>query len=230
VLRRNTREQILLLKEYSSRPRHEHRTLFFYQNGRMCPRRKARVRARCIVTGRLTDLPPLRLVHDRLGPWRLSRASGAPARRTGGGAIMRAIGLASVSLVMITLLVTDADAASNRWCAVYSKRGSENCGYATLDQCRAQVLGLGGWCRPNRSPAPRSGPAALGHPVHRARAEAGIGSQTGGQQSKPRRSAHGAAEGMTRRWVDSGRISQLGFSPHLAADRTVRICSTLKVK
>ncbi len=64
---------------------------------------------------------------------------------------MRAIGLVSVSLVMMTLLVTDADAASNRWCASSPKR-SESCGYATLDQCRAQVLGLGGWCRPNPFP------------------------------------------------------------------------------
>ena len=60
-------------------------------------------------------------------------------------AIMRAIGLVSVSLVMTTLLATDAEAAtSNRRCAVTHKR-SENCGYATLDQCRAYVLGLGGW-------------------------------------------------------------------------------------
>src|SRR5262249_25619463 len=67
---------------------------------------------------------------------------------------MRAIGLVSVGLMMITLPVTDAAAASNRWCAVYNRRGgtSENCGYATLDQCRYQVLGLGGWCRPNPFP------------------------------------------------------------------------------
>ena len=58
---------------------------------------------------------------------------------------MRAIGLVSVGLMMITLPVADAAAASNAWCAVYSRRGgtSENCGYATLNQCRAQVLGLG---------------------------------------------------------------------------------------
>ena len=63
---------------------------------------------------------------------------------------MRAIGLVSVGLMMITLPVTDAAAASNAWCAVYNRRGgtSENCGYATLNQCRAQVLGLGGWCPP----------------------------------------------------------------------------------
>ena len=64
---------------------------------------------------------------------------------------MRAVGLVSVSLVTITLLATDAQAASNRWCAVTPKR-SENCGYATLDQCRAYMLGLGGWCRPNPFP------------------------------------------------------------------------------
>src|SRR5206468_13048712 len=52
-----------------------------------------------------------------------------------GQALMRAIGLVLVSLVMITSLLTDADAASNRWCASSPKR-SENCGYATLDQCR----------------------------------------------------------------------------------------------
>ena len=56
---------------------------------------------------------------------------------------MRAIGFASVSLVMIPLMVSDAHAASNRWCAVTPKR-SENCGYATLDQCRAYMLGLKG--------------------------------------------------------------------------------------
>jgi hypothetical protein len=64
---------------------------------------------------------------------------------------MRTIALVSASLVMITLPVTDADAASNRWCATTPKR-SEICGYATLDQCRAYVLGLGGWCRPNPFP------------------------------------------------------------------------------
>ena len=42
---------------------------------------------------------------------------------------MRASGLVSVSFVMTRLLATDAEAASNRWCAVTPKR-NENC--ATL--------------------------------------------------------------------------------------------------
>jgi hypothetical protein len=47
---------------------------------------------------------------------------------------MRAIGLVSVGLMMLTLPATDAAAASNAWCAVYNRQGgtSENCGYATL--------------------------------------------------------------------------------------------------
>jgi hypothetical protein len=71
---------------------------------------------------------------------------------------MRAIGLVSVSFVMTRLLATDAEAASNRWCAVTPKR-SENCGYATLDQCRAagarglvpteSVCRHGGWNEPH---------------------------------------------------------------------------------
>ena len=54
---------------------------------------------------------------------------------------MRAIGLVSITLAIVALTATDAGAASGRWCASY-RRGSENCGYATLEQCQAQVLGL----------------------------------------------------------------------------------------
>ena len=59
---------------------------------------------------------------------------------------MRAIGLVSVGLMMVTLPVTDAGAASNAWCAVYNRQGgtSENCGYATLNQCRGPGAGARG--------------------------------------------------------------------------------------
>ena len=65
---------------------------------------------------------------------------------------MRAIALVSLGLVIVPLLVTDADAASNRWCAVYSRRGVENCTYATQQQCQVVVLGSDAWCRPNPFP------------------------------------------------------------------------------
>ena len=64
------------------------------------------------------------------------------------------------------LLLTDADAkrrssaqasqaagASRSWCATYGRKGiSDNCSYATQQQCLAQVWGLGGFCRPNPFP------------------------------------------------------------------------------
>jgi Protein of unknown function (DUF3551) len=64
---------------------------------------------------------------------------------------MRALGLVSITLTIMALTATDVSAASGSWCATYPQR-SENCGYATLEQCQAQVLGLGGWCRPNPFP------------------------------------------------------------------------------
>ena len=66
---------------------------------------------------------------------------------------MRATGLVSIALAIMVLSATDAAAAS--WCAFYTGKalgGSENCGFATIDQCLAQVRGLGGWCRPESIP------------------------------------------------------------------------------
>ena len=40
---------------------------------------------------------------------------------------------------------------NTRWCAQYSGRagGATNCGFFTLEQCRATVSGIGGFCAPN---------------------------------------------------------------------------------
>jgi Protein of unknown function (DUF3551) len=46
------------------------------------------------------------------------------------------------------------------WCAVYSGDGGggTNCGFLTIEQCRATVSGIGGFCAPNQFYNPR--PAA----------------------------------------------------------------------
>ena len=75
---------------------------------------------------------------------------------------MRAIGLVLLSIAIMALLLTDADAkrrssaqgsqatgASGSWCAVHPRHGSENCGYTSFDQCWATIGSEGGWCRPN---------------------------------------------------------------------------------
>ena len=98
---------------------------------------------------------------------------------------MRAIGLVLVSIAIMALLLTDADAkrrssaqgsqaagASRSWCAVHPRHGGENCGYTSFDQCWATIGSEGGWCRPNPFSATLSGPATPGQ-VRCARAAAG---------------------------------------------------------
>ena len=80
---------------------------------------------------------------------------------------MRAISLVLLSIAIMALLVTDADAkrrssaqgsqaagASGSWCATYPDQGlNDNCSYSSLNQCYYQtVLGRGGFCRPNPFP------------------------------------------------------------------------------
>jgi hypothetical protein len=62
--------------------------------------------------------------------------------------MMRATGLVLITLA--TLLLTIADAAAD-WCVTYGGKlgGSESCGFATYEACRAQASGIGGFCRPN---------------------------------------------------------------------------------
>ncbi len=49
------------------------------------------------------------------------------------------------------------------WCAVYGgdAGGASNCGFLTIEQCRATVSGIGGSCEPNQFYNP--------HPAARAR-------------------------------------------------------------
>jgi hypothetical protein len=59
-------------------------------------------------------------------------------------AMQAAFALAAV----VTLGGFDATPASAQgaWCAEYSGKGGTNCGFYTLDQCRAAVSGVGGTC------------------------------------------------------------------------------------
>ncbi len=46
---------------------------------------------------------------------------------------------------------TPADAQNGGWCAYYNlgETGSRNCGFASLQQCLADVRGIGGNCSPS---------------------------------------------------------------------------------
>ena len=61
--------------------------------------------------------------------------------------------LATAAAVAVAVLLLWADQAAAQdypYCAMRGGRGaSENCGYATLAQCRATVSGAGGFCQVN---------------------------------------------------------------------------------
>ena len=60
---------------------------------------------------------------------------------------------ALLAVIGIVALGSTAQADPYRWCAVYGDGfrggGSQSCYFMTLAQCRAQISGLGGFCRPN---------------------------------------------------------------------------------
>jgi len=59
--------------------------------------------------------------------------------------------LAIIAASVISLCVIDGPAAADpyKWCAQY-RNGSNNCGFTTIEQCRASVSGIGGSCVPNQ--------------------------------------------------------------------------------
>ena len=64
-----------------------------------------------------------------------------------------------VLLALTVISLTSANADAGAWCASY-RRGVSNCGYSSYEQCRATVLGLGGFCRPNPFPGTAYGTGA----------------------------------------------------------------------
>ena len=60
--------------------------------------------------------------------------------------------MGTAAIASLTALATPARAEIEYpWCAQYSGRGGggRNCGFSTIEQCRATVSGIGGFCEPN---------------------------------------------------------------------------------
>jgi hypothetical protein len=58
---------------------------------------------------------------------------------------------AAVAIAAMAALARPAAAIEYPWCAQYGGEdgGGRNCGFATLEQCRATISGMGGFCEPN---------------------------------------------------------------------------------
>ena len=53
-------------------------------------------------------------------------------------------------LTAASMLIGTASADPYRWCAIESVGGGTNCGFVTIEQCRASVSGVGGFCEPKQ--------------------------------------------------------------------------------
>ena len=65
---------------------------------------------------------------------------------------MMRLKLVLFAAVALAGIARPAAAIEYPWCAQYSggdTGGGRNCGFFTLEQCRATVSGIGGFCEPN---------------------------------------------------------------------------------
>jgi hypothetical protein len=59
--------------------------------------------------------------------------------------------VAALAVAAVGISFDTAKADPYRWCAdlTINRGGASNCYFVTLEQCRATVSGVGGYCRPN---------------------------------------------------------------------------------
>lgn len=68
------------------------------------------------------------------------------------------VAVAAASMLMFAGGAASAD--PYKWCAVDSNGGGTNCGFVTVEQCRATISGMGGFCEPKQVVPPNLSPAA----------------------------------------------------------------------
>jgi|PersoiStandDraft_1058852.scaffolds.fasta_scaffold47428_1 Protein of unknown function (DUF3551) len=77
-----------------------------------------------------------------------------------------AVGLATSCFFAVGVATADP----YKWCALYSGEngGGTNCGFVTIEQCRATISGMGGLCEPNQFyTGPNKGRAKRARKRHR---------------------------------------------------------------
>ena len=80
------------------------------------------------------------------------------------------IAIATLFSLIVAFAVEPAQADPYRWCAQYAGFGGggvESCYYLTLEQCRAAVSGIGGFCKESAwydgRPVATDGPPPMRH-------------------------------------------------------------------
>jgi hypothetical protein len=73
---------------------------------------------------------------------------------------VRRIGALMAAAAIMLFVVSATHADPYKWCAVDSAGGGTNCGFVTIEQCRATISGRGGFCEPKQVIPQNLSPAA----------------------------------------------------------------------
>jgi len=77
--------------------------------------------------------------------------------------------LLSITIAGTSSIATQAGAQNYPWCSNFADGAGTNCGFSTLEQCRAVIMGSGGYCdrnnlyKPTGTPAPTQRKALKNH-------------------------------------------------------------------
>jgi hypothetical protein len=75
------------------------------------------------------------------------------SRKTNGTIVMKTMKAVFFPMSMLVTVLSFATPARAEiyypWCANYCCGGGSNCGFSTIEQCRATISGIGGFCDPN---------------------------------------------------------------------------------
>jgi hypothetical protein len=64
--------------------------------------------------------------------------------------MIKSLTVAAGFAISLSLITSSATADPYPWCAAYGTPGGTNCGFLTIEQCRATLSGNGGFCEPNQ--------------------------------------------------------------------------------
>jgi len=66
--------------------------------------------------------------------------------------IQQGLMVLAAALALAVLAASPSQAVEQKWCAQYGRGGDggRNCGFATFEQCRLTVSGIGGFCEINQ--------------------------------------------------------------------------------
>jgi hypothetical protein len=64
--------------------------------------------------------------------------------------MFKGLAVAAGFAISLSFITSSATADPYKWCAAYGTPGGTNCGFVTIEQCRATISGMGGFCEPNQ--------------------------------------------------------------------------------